>query len=238
MVFGWFVDAFSSVCSAVGSAFSSVVEKFTDVAKEFVATLAPVISAIAPVLNALSIVFPQLKVLATIVNVLDKVFTALGLSDKGVEETGQDVLDAQDAGIHLDDYESYDDYKQAVDNFRLENPDKRGDYSQIEKVVAGTAVLSWGMEEKFGPESSDLVTAIVMDGPNLEKGEGFFTPERTEAIVNGVKNIGDVAKYFSGKLSVDEKHEMQKELIGIVQKLEPETPIGEIQSALAQARQN
>ncbi|MDO4894517.1 hypothetical protein [Moraxella sp.] len=238
MVFGWIVDAVSSVCSAVGSAFSSVVEKFTDVAKEFVANLAPIISAVAPVLNALSIVFPQLKVLATIVNVLDKVFTALGLSDKGVEETGQDVLDAQDAGIHLDDYESYDDYKQAVDNFRLENPDKRGDYSQIEKVTAGMAVLSWGMEEKFGPESSDLVTAIVMDGPNLEKGEGFFTPERTEAIVNGVKNIGDVAKYFSGKLSVDEKHEMQKELIGIVQKLEPETPIGEIRSALAQARQN
>lgn len=230
--------ALSSVCSAVGSAFSSMVESFSDIAKAFVENLAPIIHTIAPVLNALSVVFPQLKVVAMVVKVLDVVFTALGVSDKGMEETGQDVLDARAAGIRLDDYKTYDDYKKAVDNFRLENPDKRGEYGNLDKLTAGAAVLSWGLEEKFGEDSLGLVTAIINDGANIEKGESFFTPERMEAIVTGIKNLGDVAKYFSGKLDIDTGNEVQKELVGVIQALEPEKSIGEIQSALAQARQN
>ena len=235
-LWGAISGAFSSACSAVGgaisSAFGSVSSTFTNVMNNF----GSVLSTASTILSALSVAMPQLAKIAAIIDIA---LTILDLQDKdeNIEEIGEKVLEGYALDIKPADFSGYDEYIAAIRNIKLD-PEKSDKFNLGEKLVAGITVQSWGMEEKYGKGSSDFLVHILNDAPKIAKGEGYFTEGRVQNILDKIKDVADVAKYFSNKLNPDDSNAVGKQLGAAEQELSPDKSKREIYQELDQHRKD
>ena len=98
--------------------------------------------------------------------------------------------------------------------------------------------MAWGMEEKYGKGSSDFLVHILNDAPKIAKGEGYFTEGRVQNILDKIKDVADVAKYFSNKLNPDDSNAVGKQLVAAEQELSPDKSKREIYQELDQHRKD
>ena len=235
-LWGAISGAFSSACSAVGgaisSAFGSVSSTFTNAMNNF----GSVLSTASTILSALSVAMPQLAKIAAIIDIA---LTILDLQDKdeNIEEIGEKVLEGYALDIKPADFSGYDEYIAAIRNIKLD-PEKSDKFNLGEKLVAGITVQSWGMEEKYGKGSSDFLVHILNDAPKIAKGEGYFTEGRVQNILDKIKDVADVAKYFSNKLNPDDSNAVGKQLVAAEQELSPDKSKREIYQELDQHRKD
>ncbi|NUG07208.1 hypothetical protein HUN34_08005, partial [Acinetobacter bereziniae] len=213
---GWLSSAvsavsstFSSACSAVGNAISNTFGNVTDTFSKTINDLGTVLTTTSAILTALSVVIPHPQ-LRLAVKVIDSALVVLGLlkENETTEDIGDMALQAYEADIKPADFSSYDEYISALRNFKLD-PEKSEKFNFGEKVSAGITIQAWGLEEKIGQGSSDLLVYILKDAPNVIKGEGYFTETRVQNIIGKIKDISDVAKYFSNKLNPDKNNDIE-----------------------------
>ncbi|AUX85697.1 hypothetical protein HYG93_09250 [Acinetobacter sp. SwsAc6] len=224
--------AFSSACSAVGNAISNTFGNVTDTFNKTINDLGSVLTTASAILTALSVVIPHPQ-LRLAVKVIDSALVVLGLlkENETTEDIGDMALQAYEADIKPADFSSYDDYIMTLRNFKLD-PEKSAKFNFGEKVSAGITVQAWGLEEKIGQGTSDLLVHILKDAPNVLKGEGYFTETRVQNIIGKIKDISDVAKYFSNKLNPDKNNEVEQDLVKAEQNLSPEKSVEEIYQEL------
>lgn len=225
-------SAFSSACSAVGNAISNNFGNVTDTFSKTINDLGTVLTATSAILTALSVVIPHPQ-LRLAVKVIDSALVVLGLlkENETTEDIGDMALQAYEADIKPADFSSYDEYISALRNFKLD-PEKSEKFNFGEKVSAGITIQAWGLEEKIGQGSSDLLVYILKDAPNVIKGEGYFTETRVQNIIGKIKDISDVAKYFSNKLNPDKNNDIEQELVKAEQNLNPDKSVDEIYQEL------
>lgn len=225
-------SAFSSACSAVGNAISNTFGNVTDTFSKTINDLGTVLTATSAILTALSVVIPHPQ-LRLAVKVIDSALVVLGLlkENETTEDIGDMALQAYEADIKPADFSSYDEYISALRNFKLD-PEKSEKFNFGEKVSAGITIQAWGLEEKIGQGSSDLLVYILKDAPNVIKGEGYFTETRVQNIIGKIKDISDVAKYFSNKLNPDKNNDIEQELVKAEQNLNPDKSVDEIYQEL------
>lgn len=229
-------SAFSSACSAVSNAISNTFGAISNTFSSAMESLGSVVSIAAPIISALSVVMPQLRPLAA---VLDVALMVVGLlePEETVEDIGDKVLQGYEQDIKPADFSTYNEYITAIRNVKLD-PEKSKEFNFGEKITAGTTVMAWGMEEKLGQGSSDLLVHIIADAPNIAKGEGYFTESRVQNILDKIKDIADVAKYFSNKLNPDDNNRVEQELVKAEQGLNPDKSVDNIYQELDQHRQS
>ncbi|NUF64282.1 hypothetical protein PYR74_07195 [Acinetobacter bereziniae] len=236
---GWLSSAvsavsstFSSACSAVGNAISNTFGNVTDTFSKTINDLGTVLTTTSAILTALSVVIPHPQ-LRLAVKVIDSALVVLGLlkENETTEDIGDMALQAYEADIKPADFSSYDEYISALRNFKLD-PEKSEKFNFGEKVSAGITIQAWGLEEKIGQGSSDLLVYILKDAPNVIKGEGYFTETRVQNIIGKIKDISDVAKYFSNKLNPDKNNDIEQELVKAEQNLNPDKSVDEIYQEL------
>ncbi len=228
--------AISSACSAVGSAISGVFGSVSSTFSSAMNNIGSVLSTASTILSALSVAMPQIAKIAAIVDIA---LTILNLQDKNenVEEIGEKVLQGYEMDIKPADFSTYEEYITAIRNVKID-PEKSDKFNQGEKLAAGITVQSWGMEEKYGKGSSDFLVHILNDVPKIAKGEGYFTESRVQNILEKIKNISDVAKYFSNKLNPDDSNIVGKQLVAVEQELSPDKSVREIYQELDQHRKD
>lgn len=228
--------AISSACSAVGSAISGVFGSVSSTFSNAMNNIGSVLSTASTILSALSVAMPQIAKIAAVVDIA---LTILNLQDKNekVEDIGEKVLQGYEMDIKPADFSTYEEYITAIRNIKLD-PEKSDKFNQGEKLAAGITVQSWGMEEKYGKGSSDFLVHILNDAPKIAKGEGYFTESRVQNILEKIKDIADVAKYFSNKLNPDDSNMVGKQLVAAEQELSPDKSAREIYQELDQHRQN
>jgi len=229
-------SAFSSAFSAVGSAISGVFGSVSSTFSSAMNNIGSVLSTASTILSALSVAMPQIAKIAAIVDIA---LTILNLQDKNenVEEIGEKVLQGYEMDIKPADFSTYEEYITAIRNVKID-PEKSDKFNQGEKLAAGITVQSWGMEEKYGKGSSDFLVHILNDAPKIAKGEGYFTESRVQNILEKIKNISDVAKYFSNKLNPDDSNIVGKQLVAVEQELSPDKSVREIYKELDQHRKD
>ncbi|RZG67871.1 hypothetical protein [Acinetobacter junii] len=236
---GWLSSAvsavsstFSSACTAVGNAISNTFGNITDTFSKTINDLGTVLTTTSAILTALSVVIPHPQ-LRLAVKVIDSALVVLGLlkENETTEDIGDMALQAYEADIKPADFSSYDEYISALRNFKLD-PEKSEKFNFGEKVSAGITIQAWGLEEKIGQGSSDLLVYILKDAPNVIKGEGYFTETRVQNIIGKIKDISDVAKYFSNKLNPDKNNDIEQELVKAEQNLNPDKSVDEIYQEL------
>ncbi|MHA3116586.1 hypothetical protein E0H86_11810 [Acinetobacter sp. ANC 4635] len=225
-------NAFSSACSAVGNAISNTFGNVTDTFSKTINDLGNVLTSASAILTALSVVIPHPQ-LRLVVKVIDSALVVLGLlkQNETTEDIGDMVLQAYEADIKPADFSSYDDYINTLRSFKLD-PEKSAKFNFGEKISAGITVQAWGLEDKIGQGSSDLLVHILKDAPNILKGEGYFTEIRVQNIIGKIKDISDVAKYFSNKLNPDKNNDIEQDLVKAEQNLSPDKTVDEIYQEL------
>lgn len=191
-------SAISSACSSVCSGIASVVG-----------------SGISRLAGALSPVLAVANIISAVVSVVDTIGRALGLwgQEETTEEIGDRALQAQEAGIRPEDYERYADYIKEIRGLELD-PEKSKTYTSAEKIMAGMGVCYWGLEDKYGKDTGDLLIHIAKD-------HEFFNDKRLGAYLDGVRSVAEVARYFSGKLNPDDNARVRDDLMQVEKQLDP-----------------
>ncbi|MBP9726611.1 MAG: hypothetical protein KBD83_03995 [Gammaproteobacteria bacterium] len=207
---GWLSSAWDSVCSFTSGVCS--------VAKDVFVGVASVASGVLSLARVLPLP-PQIEAFFLAVQVIDIVCKALGLleADETNEDFGGRVLQAEETGIHPEEYPTYLEYVAAIRNVELD-PEKSAKYKPEEKMAAGLGVQYWGLEERVGAGTGELLTMIVKDGYNDLP---YFTERRISNMLK-VDSVANLEKYFSGKLNADDHNSVEQKLVDAERSLSPE----------------
>lgn len=212
---GWF----GSVCSAIGSACSTVGGAISSACSSVFGGVSRMVGSVGGLAGLASAFTSALSVVgqvAAIVNAVSEIGKAFGLwgQDDNLEQFGDRVYQAQEQGINPEHFKSYDEYIAKINSIELD-PVRSTQISQSEKVMAGLGAAYWGMDSKFGKDAGMLLTAAVRD-------PDFFNSQRLTSYLEGVRSVGDVARYFANKLEGSERSAVRDELISLEKKHAPE----------------
>ena len=173
-------------------------------------------SALSSVLSTI-VSLPVLEVLA-VFQVLKAILEKLGIIEPEVkeDELGDKALQAEEAGIKRENFDTYDDFYKEIQNFEVD-PNKSKKYSDAEKAIAATLTLAGLAEEKIGSLKTAFAAEVVSKfGANLGA-------ERADSYSNSFKdNLATVTKYFKGELSDDQRSSIEKQVVDTEKKLTPE----------------
>jgi len=171
------------------------------------------------IVGALSVI----SIALSVVDIGMRVCRSLGIihKDKTPEELGDRVLQAEEQGIKLEDYENrYDEYMKAIESVELD-PESSKNFSVADKNKAAAAILGIGLMEHYGKDSGVdkfLKTELV------EENKTFYQPERVVAYLDTFKNSGEnmenIGRYLDNKLdSMQDIRQVDAKLIEAEKKL-------------------
>lgn len=216
----------SSCVSSIGSTISSAVGSIGSAAFSFASKVAPAIGSIlSKVPTVLATVSPWVSALSW--------GLSLFRSDEKVEDIGDRALQASERDdIKPEKFANFDQYMEALRNFEV-NPDVSKKTSQATKVVAGMAVATLGMEEKFKLSRGSLDGVWLLPVTNPD----YFTPERVKSLLEHGKLVGDVGAYLEKRMSGEEASTFRKSY-EVTPEGKPmnDTELGQLYNALDKAR--
>lgn len=213
MVFGIIASVVSTVVSTVSSIGSAVSSFCTNVLPRIV----PVLDQVGAAIKAIA-------------NVVFKVLDIFQPHDD-VEDMGDRALQAAEQGIKPGNFDTYDEYLAEIRNFKLD-PDKSATLSSAEKIGAGLAVGTTGMEKKFDAPAGSLTPIWVLAASNPT----YFNADRLVGIVQSGHSVTDVMRYFEGKLGPADAVNTRDILMGMERQRTPEKTDTAIYAELTTAR--
>lgn len=176
-----------TICDVV----TSVVESVASVGKVFAAI------SVKMGISALDIAITVAKVVAVVADVL-----GIYSSDDSIEDLGDKALQAEEAGIKVDDFDSFDEYLDKIKSFELD-PEKSKAINQTDKIAASISVLTTGIAAT-GIHLAPLYPLIVTH-------KDFFTGERLASYAETAKSAGyaleNIKGCFDGTGTIDSRKE-------------------------------
>lgn len=214
MVFGIFASVASTVVSAVSSIGTAVSGFCASVLPKIVPTLESVGSVIRGVANA--------------------VLQILGIFKPGedVEEVGDRAIQAGQAGIKPEKFDTFEEYMEEIRNFKLD-PEKSTTLSSVEKLAAGLAVGATGLERKFDAPEGSMGPLWLLAASNPD----YFTADRLVNIVRHGGDMGTVVRFFEGRLGPADAVATRQTLVGLERELSPGKGDDVINSELNSAKE-
>ena len=174
------------------------------------------------------VVFP---VVAKVVSVAQAVFSVLGIfkPNESVEEMGDRGIQADESGIDRSKFENHEEYMEALRDFDLD-PERSEEISSEEKQAMGVAVGTQGVAEKYDIKIDGETWVCVAKSPD------YFTPDRITALVEKGVDMKTVTDYFQDKLGPTQSVNVEKALMEVDRKIEPELTNSDLYSQLDQVR--
>jgi hypothetical protein len=213
MVFG--------IIASIGGAIASAVSSIGPAVSSFCTTVLP---RIAPVLDQVG------QILKTVANV---VFSVLEIFRPGedVEEMGDRALQAAGQGITPEKFETFDEYMAEIRNFQLD-PEKSAATGSAEKVTAGLAIGTVGLEKKFDTPEGALGPIWLLAAAN----PAYFTADRLISIVQTGSHVLNIVRYFEGKLGPADAVNARDTLMDLERKRTPEMTDAALYEEISAAR--
>jgi hypothetical protein len=214
MVFG--------IIASIGSAVASAVSSLGPAVATFCTNVVP---RIVPLLGQVG------QILKTVANV---VFTVLEIFEPGddVEDIGDRAMQAAGQGIKPEKFDSFDEYMAEIRNFQLD-PDKSAAATSAEKMMAGLAVGTAGMEKKFDAPEGSLGPIWLMAASN----PGYFTADRLISILQTGSYVVNILRYFEGKLGPADAVEARDTMMDLDRKRSPDKTDATLYEEIDAARQ-
>ena len=214
----------SSCVSSVGSAISSAVSSIGSAVSSFATKVAP---AIGSILGKIPTVLSTVSLWANAISLALNIFRP----NEKVEDIGDRALQAPER-VKPENFTNFDQYMEALRNFDI-NPEVSKKTSLATKVVAGMAVATLGMEEKFKLSRGSLDSVWLLPITNPD----YFTPERVKSLLEHGKLVGDVGAYLEKRMSGEEASEFRKSYeVNPEGKPMNDTELGQLYNALDKAR--
>lgn len=212
---------------SVGSAITATVTAIGTAVSSFAATVGPILVNIVKTIPS---------VLESISKFADVFLRALSILKPGeqIDEIGDRALQAKEQGITMDKFDNFDDYMAALRDFKL-NPEVSKTHSKEEKLVAGMAVSTVGIEDKFNAERGSLNGLWLLPLAN----PAFFTPERMQSLLVAGRLSVNILAYLDKSLSGSETRNVEKKLeINLDGSPMAKTELNTLYDALDNARSN
>lgn len=225
---GWFSSAcsfVSSCVSSVGSAISSAVNNIGSAVSSFATKVVPAIgSVLTKIPTVLTTVQPWVNAISLALNIFR--------SNEKVEDIGDRALQAAEKDIKPERFPDFEQYMEALRKFDI-NPSISKKTDLVTKVVAGMAVATLGMEEKFKLSRGSLDSVWLLPIANSD----YFTPERVKSLLEQGKLIGDVGAYLEKRMGGEEASDFL-ENYEITPEGKPmnDTELGQLYNAMDKAR--
>ena len=181
--------------------------------------------------TVVSLSFSEVFVITTILQV---VLEILGLNIKEDPETlGDKMLQAEAEGIVPENFDTYEEYLNEIRNFELD-PEKSESYTREEKLQKFATLGISLAAEKF---DRDFVPIMIEVLPKFS--EDFRTKARIEAYIKEFDGAFDkLADYFkdSSSLTFSEIKDIEKRLVDLEKKLNPDADADSVLSKLDEQR--
>ena len=211
----------SAIGSAISSAVGSIGSAVSSFAKNFAPTIGSILAKVHPVLGTVSL---WASAIGQVLN--------LFRPDEKVEDIGDRALQAQEQNIKPEKFENFDAYMDGLRNFDLD-PEVSDKTPTATKLVAGMAIATLGMEDKFNLERGSLNGIWLLPMTNAD----YFTPERMKSLLENGKTIGDIGAYIEKRMSGEDASAFRKNL-----EITPEgkpmnsSELGQLYSAVEKSR--
>lgn len=179
------------------------------------------------------VAFTNLELLV-LVPMITSALKALGIDEsKEATEMGDRMLQAEEQGITPDNFETYDEYIKAIDNFEL-NPEKSQQFSEKEKLEKYSATHLTELTKNYGDGALTFLTEIA-----LKQDKSFNMSGKIKEYMDTFgKNIDNVNGYFKGELSLKDMEKVETQIIDLEKKLTPEKSEMDILNELSNGRDN
>ena len=173
-----------------------------------------------------------LEVMKTIAQVANAIATIMNIfkPNENVDEMGDRAMQAAEKGIVPEQFDSHQDYVDGLRSFELD-PEKNKD-KPMEKIVAGLAVVSGGLDEKLDLTEGTAGQLFNLAGAN----PGYFTADRLAQYLKSGINIADVLAYFADQLGGAESLEVEQGLVELDKAQSPEQDDTSIRARLYEAQ--
>lgn len=180
------------------------------------------------------------KIITSVINagsviggIASVVCQALGIfrEREETEEMGDRFKQGAEAGITLDKFEDFDEYMEAIRNFKLD-PEKSKNTSSTEKIMAGLAVTAVGMEHKLGLPNGLGGAVWLLAAANPE----YFNADRLNALL-AASNPARVLQFFEGKLGPAADLQARDAIVEVERARQPAATVQDIYKELVAARQ-
>lgn len=160
--------------------------------------LGAIIAAIAPVVQALAVAKLAIDAIKVIAKAVMGLAKALGLVPENTkpEDLGDKAIQAEQAGIIPEKYDSYASYMKAVQEFKVD-PEKSKQISAEEKYAKCAEIASALMTEKFGEGMGEFILSTAINNKDFfdEKMMGELGK-----VINGDSSmIGKISDLVNGK---------------------------------------
>ena len=151
---------------------------------------------------SLGLVVEGLKALGNVLTVIGK---ALGLikPETQVDELGDKALQAEEAGITPDKFETYSAYVRAIDGFQVD-PERSKKISLEEKVEKGIELTIGIAKERFPEISTETFTKF---SNNIKKHPTVFTENSMQILAKEMESDSNCIENVVGYLDHTEKNQ-------------------------------
>ena len=160
---------------------------------------------------------------AVVVDIIANIAKALAVKnpDENVDELGDRVIQAEEAGIHPEDFEKHDDYMKAISEFEVD-PERSKEISLEEKREKGVNCLLAGIAEKSGLNTG--IVPLVIKGMN--NNTDFFKEFQDGVIKAAIANpklLEDLGRYIcDDKVDIDTYTRTVDALTKIIKETNPQ----------------
>lgn len=189
-----------SIVSSIGSAISSAVSSIGSALSSFASTIAPVIGSIISAIPAIG------KTISTIAQGLLQAFGVLKPDEK-IEDLGEKAAQAAEAGITFEEFGDFGEYIEKIRNFKID-PEKASKRSSAEKIVAGLAVGTAGLENKLDLERGALNSLWLLPITNSD----YFNVDKLVSMVEKGQVDPEIYEYLENNLAASDSRDIEKKM--------------------------
>lgn len=162
-----------------------------------VSAVSAVVGVISTVAKSLAVAGLAISGLKSIVGILTNIAKALGLVEEPKPEVAEKALQAEEEGITPENFDTYDEYMNAIDKFEIDLEKKHSDEELLQKQAE---ILSGYILEKSPNMPIETMVNAVSANPR------FLTPERMIEIGKVIGNDPAKADSVFGLLNGTEKN--------------------------------
>lgn len=219
MAFSLLAAFLSHIVSAVSTAVASIGPAVAGFCTNVLPTLAVYIEK---GLGFMQMIAQVANTVATVMDILQPNETVDDIGDRALQAAAQDITPEQ--------FDDHTDYVNALRSFSL-IPDQNKD-KPMEKIVAGLAVVSAGLDGKLGMTDGTAGQLFTLVGADSD----YFSADRLTQYLKSGQDIAALVDYFAGKLGGAESLEVEDDLVNLEKTRSPEQDDASIRSRLYEAQ--
>ena len=182
------------------------------------------IPILTSIVSAISSFMPKLleivgKNLIQIANIIIGIVKGLGIvsPEENATDLGDKALQAEEAGIKPENYDSYEEYLKAVEKFET-NPERSAQIKEEEKLQKGAEIMTATLIERYGDAVTALFSLIAKNPTYFEQRMPFFTEmQKTDS-----NTFADITRYINGKeTDIDRADSTLGKIFDVEKKVDP-----------------